>query len=161
MNSSKKGLGIIIILAPFIFTCHFLEESPGFVDWFNAHAGRGITTGLFWNVNSTVLVITLIVMLIELIEPSGFSASLIILWLSFLMFANAIFHITGAIADQHYTPGLITAIALYLPFYLFVVIRLVKKKRLNLISTFVLAIFGSAPMLIHGYLIVFRGSRLF
>src|SRR5262245_32302779 len=105
MEASKKSLGSLIALAPVIFTCHFLEESPGFVAWFNAHVKNGITTGLFWNVNISALVVTLIVMSIELIAPSFFSTSLIVLWFSFLMFANAIFHIAGAIVDQRYMPG--------------------------------------------------------
>jgi len=158
---SQKGLGIIIILAPFIFTGHFLEESPGFVSWFNAHVSRGITTRLFWSVNVTALVITVIITIIELSAPSTVSLSLIILWFSFLMLANAIFHITGAIVDKHYMPGLITAIGLYLPYYFFVVIRLLKTGIVKIGWLILLALLGSALMLIHGYLIIFRGSRLF
>jgi hypothetical protein len=68
-------------------------------------------------VNISALVITLVIVLIELLEPSFISASLIVLWFSFLMLANAIFHITGGIVDQEYVPGLITAIVLYIPYY--------------------------------------------
>ena len=161
MTISQKGLGVIIILAPFIFTGHFLEESPGFVSWFNAHVSMGITSGLFWSVNITALVITVIVTLVELFAPSSASASLVILWFSFLMLANALFHITGAIVDKRYMPGLVTAIVLYLPYYFFVASRLLKTGRLKIGWLIVLALLGSALMLIHGYLIIFRGSRLF
>ena len=61
----SKGLGAIITLAPLIFIGHFLEESAGFVSWFNAHASPPITPGLFWTVNITALVITIIVTIIE------------------------------------------------------------------------------------------------
>jgi uncharacterized protein with HXXEE motif len=161
MKTDKKGLGVVITVAPLIFTGHFLEESPGFVAWFNAHVRNGITTGLFWNVNISALVITLFVMSIELIGPSFFSACLVVLWLSFLMVANALFHITGAIVDGQYMPGLITAIIFYLPYYLFVITRLLRKNRIRSRSAIALAMLGSAPMLVHGYLIIFRGSRLF
>jgi hypothetical protein len=161
MKTSKKGLGLLIALAPVIFTGHFLEESPGFVAWFNAHVRNGITAGLFWNVNISALVITLIVMFIELIEPSFFSACLVILWLSFLMLANALFHVTGAIVDRHYMPGLVTAVILYLPYYFLILGHLRQKDRLKISSAVILAILGSALMLVHGYLIIFRGSRLF
>ena len=161
MNGSTKGLGVSVLLAPVIFAAHFLEESPGFVGWFNAHVRNGITTGLFWNVNISALVITTGVMLIEMIGPSFFSASLTILWFSFLMLANAIFHITGAIMDRHYMPGVITAVILYLPYYCFLIARLLKKQRLTIGFALILAILGSVPMLAHGYLIIFRGSRLF
>ena len=161
MKGYKNGLGLLIILAPFIFTAHFLEESPRFVAWFNAHVHNGITSRLFWNVNISALVITLVVMVIELVEPSFFSAALIVFWFSFLMLANTIFHITGALVDRAYMPGLVTAIILYLPFYFLVVLRLLRKRRLNLRMIIVVAILGSTLMLVHGYLIVFRGSRLF
>jgi hypothetical protein len=98
---------------------------------------------------------------IELLAPSQASAGLIIFWLSFLMLANAIFHVTGAVVDKRYMPGLITAIVLYLPYYFLIVGKLLQRGRLKLISLIILALVGSALMLIHGYLIIFRGSRLF
>ena len=158
---SKKGKGVIIALAPVIFVCHFLEESRGFVQWFNEHVSREITSGLFWTVNISALVITLVIVLIELLEPSFISASLIVLWFSFLMLANAIFHITGGIVDKKYVPGLITAIVLYIPYYFFVVGRIYKKRRLRVGWLILLAFMGSAPMLIHGYMILFPGGRFF
>jgi len=160
-NADKKGLGLLIILSPIIFTGHFLEESPRFVAWFNAHVQNGITSRLFWNVNISALVITIVVMSIELIEPSIFSACFVVLWLSFLMLTNAMFHITGTIVDQQYMPGLVTAVILYLPYYCFIVARLLKKNRLTVGTAIVLAMLGSVLMLVHGYLIIFRGSRLF
>src|SRR4030095_6480893 len=156
-----KGLGMILILAPLIFMGHFMEESAGFVSWFNAHVNPPITPGLFWTVNITALLITIIITIIELAAPSFASVALLILWLSFLMLANAIFHITGAIVDWHYMPGLVTAVILYLPYYFFVLGKLLQKGRLKLLPAIVLILSGSAPMLIHGYLILFRGSRLF
>ena len=161
MNVSEKGLRYLIILAPFIFIAHFIEESPGFVSWFNSHVGQGITQELFRNVNITALVITVIVTIIELFAPSSSSAVLVILWLSFLMFANAILHIAGGIVDRKYVPGLITAIVLYLPYYFFIVGKILQKRRVKLSSFMILALAGSSLMLIHGYLIIFRGSRLF
>jgi len=157
----SKGLGMILILAPLIFLGHFLEESAGFVSWFNAHVSPPITAGLFWTVNITALIITIIVTIIELAAPSFASAVLLILWLSFLMLANAIFHITGAIVEWRYMPGLITAVILYLPYYFLVLGKLLQKGRLKLLPAIVFILLGSVLMLIHGYLILFRGSRLF
>jgi hypothetical protein len=158
--SIKQGRSIIIF-APIIFISHFLEESPGFVSWFNSHVRQGITPGLFWSVNITALVITVIITILELSSSSSVSAAVVTIWLSFLMLANSIFHITGAIVDEKYMPGLITAIILYLPYYFFVVARIVNQRRLKPIPLILLALLGSSLMLIHGYLILFRGSRLF
>lgn len=150
-----------LLLAPFIFIGHFLEESPRFVEWFNGHVNRGITSTLFWRVNISALVITLIVVGIEWFSRSAFSLTLVLAWLSFLMLANALFHVVGGLVDKRYVPGLATAILLYIPYYFWLFIQAVKSKRVKVMGLVVAAIIGSLPMLIHGYLILFRGSRLF
>lgn len=150
-----------LLLSPLIFVCHFLEESPGFVDWFNTHVTRGITSGVFWRVNITALAITVIVVGIEWFSRSAVSLSLAIAWLSFLMPANAVLHIGGGFVDKQYVPGLATAVLLYAPYYSWVFIEAVKSKRVTVIGLVVAAGLGSILMLIHGYLILFRGSRLF
>lgn len=161
MSVFPKLLRNPTVLAPFIFVAHFLEEAPGFVGWFNSHVKQGITSSLFWTVNITALIITIGLTAMELLASNRLSASIIVLWFSFLILANAIFHITAAIADEAYMPGLITACILYLPFYFFVVGRIVRDRRLGMISTIAYVAAGSALMLIHGYLIVFKASRLF
>ena len=151
----------LILLAPVIFICHFLEESPTFVLWFNSHVTRGITPGLFWRVNLTALLITAFVVMMEWVSRSALSLVLVVAWFGFLMFANAIFHIAGAFVDRAYVPGLVTAVLLYLPYYSWLFVNGVKTKRVALAVMIVVAVIGAIPMLAHGYLILFRGSRLF
>lgn len=150
-----------ILLAPIIFVCHFLEESPTFVSWFNAHVARGITQKLFWRVNLTALVITLIVVAVEWSSRSGASQLLVMVWFGLLMFTNAVFHITGAFVDRRYVPGLITAIVLYLPYFTWLFARGVKHKRLSIAASIAATVIGGLPMAAHGYLILFRGSGFF
>jgi hypothetical protein len=151
----------LLLLAPVIFVCHFLEESPGFVQWFNEHVARGITSGLFWRVNLSALAFTLMLIGIDRLSPSASSLTLAVVWLSFLMPANAVFHIAGGLADGRYVPGLATAVLLYLPYYGWFFARVVKSGRVKPVVLVAWAALGSLPMLIHGYLIIFRGSRLF
>jgi len=158
---AQNYLSRILLLAPLIFICHFLEEAPGFVEWFNAHVTRGITSETFWQVNLSGLVITIIIVGIEWLAPSDFSLSLVVAWFSFLMFANAIFHIVGSLVDQHYVPGLITAILLYLPYYSWLMMKIVKSGQIKISVLFGAAVLGATPMCIHGYRILFSGSRLF
>ncbi len=160
IHSNKKWTDPIL-LAPVIFICHFLEESPMFVPWFNSHVERGITPSLFWRVNLTALVITLTVTAIHWSSRSGLSFVLVVAWFGFLMFANAIFHIAGALVDGHYVPGLLTAVLLYLPYYSWLFIRGVKSKLVSIPVLIGAAVVGAIPMLVHGYLFLFRGSRLF
>jgi len=160
-DEKDNRLARALLIAPFIFVCHFLEESPRFVAWFNAHVARGITSGLFWRVNIAALVITVVVAGIEWFSRSAFSLCLAIAWLSFLMLANAIFHVTGGLVDRQYVPGLVTAILLYLPYYSWLFRQAVNSQRVAAAVLVVAAVLGSILMLVHGYLILFRGSRLF
>ena len=150
-----------ILLAPLIFVCHFLEEAPTFVSWFNAHVTPDITAAMFWRVNLTGLGITLIVVAFEWFSRSSVSLVLVVAWFGLLMFANALFHIAAAIVDRSYVPGLVTAVLLYLPYYSWLFVRGVKSKLVGLPVLIGAGIIGAIPMCAHGYLIVFRGSRLF
>jgi hypothetical protein len=151
----------ILALAPVILIVHVLEESPGFVPWFNAHVARGISESLFWQVNLTALAITLIVLALEWRSESTASLALAVAWLGFLFFGNALLHIAGAFVDRGYVPGLVTAIALYVPFFVILVLRARVTRRLTMQALVTCTIVGSIPMLVHAYLILFRGSRLF
>ena len=150
-----------LVVAPFIFVCHFLEETPTFVAWFNGHVSPGITSGLFWRVNISALVITMVVVGLEWLSRSAFSLGIAIAWFSFLMLANAILHMIGGVVDRRYVPGLVTAVLLYLPYYVWLFRTAVKSGRVPVTGLIATAVLGSLPMLIHGYLILFRGSRLF
>ena len=157
----QAPLRVILLAAPFVLAAHFLEEGPAFVAWFNAHVPRGITEPLFWAVNYMALFITVIVVLVEWFSESASSAALSVAWISLLMFANALLHITGAVVDRAYVPGVVTALLLYLPFSALMIARVRALKRLSRRAVLASAISGATPMLIHGYLIIFRGSRLF
>jgi len=151
----------LVMFAPIVFICHFVEESPGFVGWFNSHVQRGITSGLFWRVNITALGITLVVIVFEQASRSDISMITVIAWLGFLMAANALFHIAGALRDRQYVPGLVTAIAFYLPYYSYLFVTAIRSRRANRYMLYLAPTVASIPMLLHGYLIIFRGSRLF
>jgi len=161
VDRGKHFASRLLLFAPLIFVAHFLEESPGFVAWFNAHVARGITSGLFWRVNLYGLAITLIVVGMEWLARSALSLILAVAWLSCLMLANALFHIAGGLVDRRYVPGLVTALLLYLPYYCWLFTAAIKSKRVAAVALLCAAALGSLPMLAHGYLILFRGSRLF
>jgi hypothetical protein len=156
-ESLRRGL----LLAPPIFVAHFLEESPRFVPWFNAHVARGITPDAFWTVNLTGLVITVVLVAgVWATREEGLLLPMVA-WLSFLMLANAIFHVTAAIVDRGYVPGLVTAVVLYLPYCAWIAAQLVRTRRLPASAVVAAAVLGGLPMAIHGYRILFFGTRFF
>jgi hypothetical protein len=150
-----------LLAAPLLFVAHFLEESPGFVRWFNAHVTLGITADHFWTVNATGLVITILVCFVFWTTGSEAAVLLVVAWLSFLMLTNAVFHITGAIVDRGYVPGLATAILLYLPYCGWVATQIVRHRRAAPALLAASAVLGAIPMAVHGYRILFLGTRLF
>lgn len=151
----------LLLAAPVIFVAHVLEEAPGFVAWVNAHIDRDITPSTFWTVNFTGLLITLAVVLFEWVSAAKLSAIAAVTWLGFLMAGNAMLHVGAALVDGAYVPGVATAVLLYLPFTAVAVTRLIRSQRLSPAATTVAVVLGALPMLAHGYLILFRGSRLF
>jgi len=149
------------LLAPIIFLLHVAEEAPTFVEWFNSLVSRGISQSLFLSVNATAFIITIILggMVVAIHERSV--ATLILAWLGFLMFANAIFHIVATVVHASYCPGVVTATILYLPYFAWFFLVVVRHARIPALVAIVSTLAGSVPMAIHGYLIIFRGDRLF
>jgi len=151
----------IILFAPLVFICHVLEEAPGLVEWMNKLVERDITQSFFLSVNLTGLIITLILSLLTARTEEKTIAILTLAWLGFLMFANALLHITATIVHPPYSPGTITSIILYLPFILWFSWLLITKARIKSIIIMTTILIGAIPMAIHGYLIIFEGGRLF
>jgi hypothetical protein len=143
-----------------VFVIHFLEESPGFVPWFNAHAAPGISQELFWTVNLVALTITLLLTLSFWITRTEAVVLPVVAWLSFLMLANGLFHVTGAVLDRGYVPGLVSAVLLYLPYCGWVAVQ-VARSGVAVPLLIGAAVLGAIPMSVHGYRILFLGTRLF
>lgn len=161
LRGRKLSLRGLLLAAPLIFVAHFLEESPGFVAWFNAHVARGTTEQMFWTVNYTGLAITLVVVALAWLDGSALSDIAVVAWFSFLFAANALLHLTATVVDRAPMPGVVTAVALYVPFYAWVMRLVAQSRRLPRRVMVGAAVVGGIPMLAHGYLIIFRGSRLF
>jgi hypothetical protein len=151
----------LVLLAPLVFVLHVLEEAPGFVAWFNRLVPRGITESTFFSVNAAGLLITLV--LVALVAASHDRASGLALaaWVGFLFLANGLLHLVGTIVHGRYAPGVVTGTLLYLPYGTLLLRSIARDLALDRRAVFAAAALGGIPMLVHGYLIVFRGSRLF
>jgi hypothetical protein len=149
------------LLAPVIFAVHVAEEAPGFVEWFNSLVPRGISPSLFFSVNATAFIITLILAGLLAATCERVVATLTLAWLGFLMLANAVFHLVAAVVHVRYCPGVVTATVLYLPYFAWFFWVVVRHLRVPALVAVGAALVGSVPMAAHGYLIVFRGDRLF
>lgn len=151
----------LVLLAPIVFVVHVLEEAPGFVAWFNSLVPRGITQGLFLRVNASAFVITVVLTALIAASPDATAGFAMAAWVGFLFLANGVFHIAGTLAHGRYCPGVVTATLLYLPYGTLLLVRLARDLKLRPAAVASATAIGAVPMLVHGYLIVFRGSRLF
>ncbi len=82
-------------------------------------------------------------------------------WLSFLMLGNAILHVGATAVLGRYSPGVITSLVLYLLFSFLFLGQALREFRIGFVRAAAAIVVGAFPMLLHGYLIVFCGSRLF
>ena len=149
------------LLAPLVFIFHVVEEAPTFVNWFNSLVEPNITPRIFLQVNVSVLVITIVLSLLFALSKEKAAAMLFLSWLSLFMFANAIFHIIATLVHARYSPGTVTAVTLYLPYFFWFLSCLHRDFAMNRAAAIAVIFVGSLPMVAHGYLIVFEGSRLF
>jgi Protein of unknown function with HXXEE motif len=150
----------LVLFAPVVFVLHVLEEAPGFVAWFNSLVPRGITQGMFLRVNASAFFITVVLTALLAASPESTAGLAMAAWVGFLFLANGLFHIVGTLAHGRDCPGVATGTLLYLPYGTLLLVRLVRDLKLRPGAVAAAAVIGALPMLAHGYLIVFRGSRL-
>jgi Protein of unknown function with HXXEE motif len=158
---SRADPSRVVLLAPLVFGIHVLEEAPGFVRWFNSLVQRGISWDLFLAVNLVGFLITLLVSGVAAAARSRISMLVAVGWLAFLMFANALLHLAGTAVHARYSPGVVTAVLLYLPYFGWFTSLVHRRCGIALPTLITTIVVAGLPMFVHGYLIVFRGSRLF
>ena len=158
---SEPSLRALALAMPVVFVAHVVEEAPNFVAWFNSLVSPGISQQSFLSVNAVALAITIGVAFVLAFSPGRGAVLLAVAWLGFLMLANAIVHIMATLVLERYSPGVVTATLLYLPLFFQLLRSAVCNHHVSWLRAIFVAILAGIPMYIHGYLIVFRGSRLF
>lgn len=129
--------------------------------WFNARVTPPISQGSFLTVNAIAFVVTLGLAVSLLTSRAPLQGLLGVAWVSFLMLANGLFHLVATVAQADYCPGVITGVFLYLPLSFLFLTSLTRETHVPATGVAVAVLAGAVPMAVHGYLIVFRGSRLF
>ncbi|HUP62634.1 MAG TPA: HXXEE domain-containing protein [Thermoanaerobaculia bacterium] len=155
------GLRTLTLALPVVFVLHVLEEAPLFVSWFNRHVTPGISQPLFLAMNGWALGITLVVVGLLLAGPNPVSGVVAVAWVALLMLANGTFHLVATIVHGEYCPGVVTGTLIYLPMAIAFMRAVSRELHVPVSVIAASALVGSLPMAVHGYLIVFRGSRLF
>ena len=104
-----------IWLAPLAYAVHILEESQQFAGWASTHFAAGFTTAQFVKNNLIVMAVLIALSLLVTLHPRRWTALLHFFQLSAGLFHNALFHMGATAYLGVYSPGLLSAILLYLP----------------------------------------------
>lgn len=163
MSAATNGpsLRALALALPVVFVCHVTEEAPRFVEWFNSLVTPGISKRLFLSVNATAFAITLVLGGLVAMSRQAALAVITVAWVGFLMLANGIFHLVGTVVHGRYSPGVVTGTLLYLPVSFLFMRAVVRERAVTWPTVVLVALVGGIPMYVHGYMIVFRGSRFF
>ena len=159
-NAPTPGACRIVLFAPAIFVAHVAEEAPGFVAWANSLLEDDITQQLFIAVNAVGFVVTAALAGVAALSCSREAIVLMLAWLSFLTFGNAILHVGATVALGRYSPGAVTSVVLYLPFFFLFLRHARRQFGIGLVSAAVVVVAGAFPMLLHGYLCRVSGAWL-
>ena len=151
---------LLILLAPLIYAAHIFEETPGYMRWVNSIVDHPFPDqGHFFAGNLPSIAMTALIAIAAALTLNRVVLLAMLAWLSYFMFANAIFHIVATLVLRRYSPGTATAAVLYLPYFGWFFVYVRTRVPAWLAATVVL-IFGM-PMLIQGYRIVFLGTRFY
>jgi hypothetical protein len=151
-----------VLLAPVLFAAHVLEEAPNFIRWINSFIDRPLPQGGFLAANVFPLAMTAVLAgLCAVFRTRKLPALLLLAWLSHFMFANALFHVAATVVATRYTPGAATAVLFYLPFFYWFVRQLITRLGATFDIVVLITVLAGLPMLLQGYLIVFRHTRFF
>ncbi len=156
----------LLLLAPLLFAAHVAEEAPGlfsagYISWFNSFMTPKLAESGFVQGNIQPLLITAVLaVLVARIGRLGM-AYILLVWLSHFMLANGLFHIIATLVQMRYSPGVVTAAFLYLPFFVWFVSYLRTELRASSETIFLIALLSGLPMFLQTYLVVFKHSQFF
>ena len=112
-----------IWLAPVAYAVHILEESQQFAVWVNTNFAQGFTTAQFVKNNLIMMSALIALSLLVTLHPRRWTALLHFLQISAVMFHNALFHMATTAYLGIYSPGLLSAMLLYLPVFYYITKR--------------------------------------
>jgi hypothetical protein len=155
-----------LLLAPLLFAAHIAEEAPGlfsvgYISWFNSFMTPKLAESGFVRGNiEPLLITTVLAALVARIGRLGM-AYILLAWLSHFMLANGLFHVIATLVQMRYSPGVVTATFLYLPFFAWFVSYLRTELRASSETIFLIALLSGLPMFLQTYLVVFKHSQFF
>jgi hypothetical protein len=148
----------ILWLVPVAFFIHILEESPRFVPWAKRYLSAPSTFGQFVLGNVIFMVYVLIAVGLATWYPSEWT---LILGLSTAAwaFSNFLIHASLTLYTGVYSPGVVTASALYAPITVYIYANFWGSGLASTFDILVSVIIGFAIMYVPTFIQVWRGKK--
>ena len=148
----------ILWLVPIAYFIHILEETPRFVPWAKRYLSAPSTFAQFILGN----VIFMVYVLISVFLATFYSREwTIVLGLSTAawIFSNFLIHAFFTLYTGEYSPGVVTASALYAPVAVYIYANFLQSGILNQLDIILSIIIGFAVMYVPTLIQVWRGKR--
>lgn len=122
----------LIWLFPAAFVLHIAEESLGFPRWVTSVLHGQMDVRLFYINNGGFMALSVALCAVAFRTRSRWALLALFLWTSAQEFCNAIFHVYTQVVFNAYSPGLFTAIFLYIPVFLYLTYLALRERLLPL-----------------------------
>jgi hypothetical protein len=137
----------ILWLVPVAYFVHILEESPRFVPWATRYLGAPETFGQFVLGNVIFMVYVIIATSLAIFYPSEITL-IIGLSTAAWIFSNFLIHAYYTLRTGEYSPGVVTAGAIYVPVSLYIYYNFLGSGLLNTLDLALSVIIGFGIMYI-------------
>ena len=135
----------ILWLVPVAYFIHILEESPRFVPWAKKYLGAPETFSQFVMGNIIFMVYVLISVSLAIFYPSQWTLVLGLATAAWI-FSNFLIHASYTLYTGEYSPGVVTASAIYAPVSLYIYYNFWTYGLLNTLDIVLSIIIGFAVM---------------
>lgn len=148
----------ILWLVPLAFFIHIIEETPRFVPWAKRYLSAPSTFGQFVLGNVIFMAYVLVSVYLATFYPGEWT---LVLGLSTAawIFSNFLLHAFFTLYTGEYSPGVVTASALYAPVAVYVYTAFLGSGVLTSADIIVSVIIGFAVMYVPTFIQIWRGKR--
>jgi len=148
----------ILWWVPIAYFIHILEETPRFVPWAKRYFSAPSTFAQFVLGNVIFMAYVLISVFLATFYPSEWT---LVLGLSTAawIFSNFLIHASFTLYSGEYSPGVVTASAIYAPVALYIYTHFLRSGILNTVDIIASVIIGFAVMYVPTLLQVLRGKK--
>ncbi len=148
----------ILWLVPVAYFIHILEETPRFVPWAKRYFSAPSSFGQFILGNIIFMVYVLISVFLATFYPREWT---LVLGLSTVawVFSNFLIHAFFTLYTGEYSPGVVTASAIYAPVTVYIYSNFLELGLINQLDFILSIVIGFAVMYVPTLIQVWRGKR--